>query len=122
MSDALKRRKTLFIDIDGTLFKHHGNLASQVAEQPCLLPGVLMKFDEWDRKGYNIILVSGRRESMREATARQLSSAGIFYDQLIMGIGGGERVMINDSKPDGDRQTASAVVVTRNEGLGGINV
>ena len=58
------------------------------------------KILEWNKKGYTIILTTGRRESNRELTIKQLQEAGIFYDQLIMGVGRGPRVVINDLKPD----------------------
>ena len=83
------RPKTLFIDIDGLLLRHYGSGNKQArVENPEVLPGVLRKLDEWDRKGYRFILVTGRRESTRVATEKQLHSKGIVYDQLIMGIGG----------------------------------
>ena len=49
--------------------------------------------------------------------AKQLKSYGIFYDQLVMGVGGGDRVVINDRKPNGERNTACAINLNRNEGI-----
>jgi len=49
-------------------------------------------------------------------TVKQLQEAGIFYDQLIMGVGRGSRVLINDLKPDG-AITAYSVNIERNKGL-----
>ncbi len=115
------RPKTIFCDIDGTLFKHKGSITDVMMCVEELLPGVVEKFAEWDRKGYNIILVTGRRESARERTENQLKDAGIFYDRLIMGIGGGVRILINDEKPGGEI-TAEAICLKRNEGIGKINV
>ena len=95
-----KRPSTIFCDIDGTLVEHESPVTtSQSGYKMKLLEGTLEKLDEWDRRGYNIILVTGRRESMRKQTEKQLSDAGIIYDQLIMGIGGGRRYIINDRKP-----------------------
>ena len=48
---------------------------------------------------------------------RQLAEAGIIYDQLIMNVGGGVRVLINDKKPNKDDETAIAICVERNKGL-----
>jgi len=59
---------------------------------------------------------------MRNKTEKQLSKIGIFYDQLIMGIGGGDRVLINDRKPDSTRDTAYVINLDRNEGLKGVNI
>ena len=87
-----------------------------------LLPGTLDILDEWDRKGYNIILTTGRRESMRKVTEKQLSEVGIIYDQLIMGIGGGKRYLINDKKPNGSKNYASAINLIRNEGISNIKI
>ena len=116
------RPNTIFCDIDGTLVKHNGDICSQHLGDPILLKGVKEKFQEWDRKGYKIFLTTGRRESVRRDTEIQLSNAGIFYDQLIMGVGGGARVLINDRKPNGEHDTAVAINLIRNEGLGDIDV
>jgi phosphoglycolate phosphatase-like HAD superfamily hydrolase len=111
------RAKTIFCDIDGTLLLHHGDLHKQIHKEPSLLEGALERLAEWDKKGWNIILVTGRRESCREQTEAQLQKVGIFYDRLIMGIGGGDRVLINDRKPDSHRDTAHSINLERNEGI-----
>lgn len=108
--------KTIFIDIDGTILRHNGDLSKQILTTPEVLPEVLEKFNEWNRKGYYIVLTTGRKECMREMTIKALLSSGVFYDQLVMGLPRGERVLINDSKPDMNN-TASAFVVGRNNGL-----
>ena len=113
--------KTIFCDIDGTLIKHFGSHLTQISEPPVLLDKTIETIDEWDRKGYNIILTTGRRESCRELTVKQLESLGIFYDQLIMGIGGHDRVLINDRKSNG-RDTAFCHNVDRNKGIGDLSV
>jgi hypothetical protein len=116
------RPKTLIIDIDGTLLHHHGTGIEQAIISPTLLPGVIEKFDEWDRKGYNLILMTGRRESERKSTDKQLRDVGIVYDQLIMGVGGGDRVLINDTKENSQEPTAFGFTVKRNEGIGGLDI
>ena len=113
----MERAKTLFIDIDGTLLHHYGEGIVQVHKRGKLLPGVLKQMDAWDRKGYNIILTTGRRESQRQKTEEQLLKAKIPYDRLIMGLGGGARVIINDTKPNSKIPTAFAITVPRNGGL-----
>ena len=93
------RPKTIFCDIDGTLIEHFPPGSNFHEFSPKVLPGVTEKILEWDKKGYRIILTTGRKESMRKFTEKQLEQVGIFYDMLIMGIGGGVRVLINDYKP-----------------------
>jgi len=120
----MNRPKTLFIDIDGTLFHHSGDRTNMCSSNvmPLILPGVKEKFNDWDRKGYCIILTTGRKEGDREVTKKQLAYHGIPYDQLVMGITGGERVLINDTKPDSTVATARALVVTRNEGIVNLDI
>jgi hydroxymethylpyrimidine pyrophosphatase-like HAD family hydrolase len=116
----MDRPKTIFLDIDGTLIEHTEEITKQLTEIPNLLMGTLETLTEWDRKGYNIILTTGRRESARKSTEEQLSKLGIFYDQLIMGIGGGIRVLINDRKKNESYDTAISINLNRNEGISSI--
>lgn len=110
--------KTIFCDIDGTLLKHQGSEAlHKVLVNNCsILNNAIESITYWKDCGYTIILTTGRTESMRNITNKQLENHGIFYDQLIMGLPRGERILINDCKPDGT-QTALAVNLKRNEGL-----
>jgi ribonucleotide monophosphatase NagD (HAD superfamily) len=116
------RPKTIICDIDGTLIVH--NMPSDAAKTSCkpiLLEGTLDKLNEWEKNGYNIILLTGRKESMRQVTVNQLSQLGVYYDQLIMGVGGGPRYLINDYKPDGT-QAAFAINIERNKGVKDIHI
>lgn len=116
------RPKTILCDIDGTLVKHTDPTQSSNPDYELeLLPGTLKKLIEWDRKGYGIVLITGRRESSRAATEKQLARAGIFYDQLIMGIGGGKRIIINDRKPDGI-DACDSISINRNSGIANIEI
>lgn len=113
--------KTIICDIDGVLLQHRNQgLSSQLYSKP--LDGTIDKINEWDAKGYNIILITGRRESLRSKTEKQLLMYDIFYDQLIMGVGGGDRVVINDRKPNSDRETAYSVNLYRNEGISEVKI
>ena len=111
--------KTIFCDLDGTLTKHPAD--ATVIQDPNyeleVLPGTKEIMNDWDRKRYYIVITTGRKESAREATVKQLQRAGILYDQLIMGFGGGDRILINDRKPNSDRDTAYVINVDRNKGL-----
>ena len=121
------RPKTIICDIDGTLIHHYGDICNQHHKEespfrPLVLPGTLEKIREWDKKGYKIILLTGRKESTRAATETQLDKLEIIYDQLVMGVTGGERVLINDLKPNKSDPTATAINLPRNEGIGNIDV
>jgi hypothetical protein len=114
--------KTIFCDIDGTLVTHpgtnnnHKELPTQTHKLE-LLEGTIEKLWEWDSQGHRIILTTGRKESMRNITVKQLEEVGIIYDQLIMGIGGGQRYLINDLKPGRDYDTAFGINLIRDTGI-----
>ena len=110
--------KTIFCDLDGTLVKHSNPIDIQNPDYELeVLPGVHEKLIEWDIKGYHVVITTGRKESAKEATIIQMQRAGINYDQLIMGFGGGDRILINDRKLNSDRDTAFVINLERNKGL-----
>lgn len=110
--------KTIICDIDGCILKHFGNLSDIIMSPPEILAGVKEKFEEWDKNSCKIILLTGRRENLREITEMQLNSFGLFWDVLVMGATRGQRILINDLKPDIATETAIAINIKRNEGLG----
>ena len=113
--------KTLFIDIDGTILKHQGTFSEISMKEATLLPDARDRLNEWCSKEYKIILTTGRRESMRKTTELQLGRLGIPYDQLVMGLSKGNRIVVNDRRPNGD-DTAFAINVNRDYGLGDIEI
>lgn len=114
-------RKTIFCDIDGTIFKHKCTLSKMVTEKPVILPGVLDKFYEWRENDYYIVITTARPEGCKRITEKQLHEVGLFWDKLIMGLPVGPRVVINDKKPNG-MITSYAVCVDRNAGLEDVEV
>jgi len=120
-----KRPKTIICDIDGTLIEHTGGPYDQFTKNMVVLDGVIEKLEEWDSLCYRVILLTGRKESMRTRTEKQLENCGIFYDQLVMGVGGGARVLVNDLKPDDkdpNNPTAIAINIKRNKGLRDVKI
>ena len=114
----MEKPKTIFCDIDGTLIEHVGPSSIQSTHPEFkLLPNSLAALNLWDKMGYNIILTTGRKESLREKTVNMLSELGIVYDKLIMGIGGGYRILINDLKPDSSNNTCYSINLPRNKGI-----
>lgn len=108
--------QTIILDIDGTLLKHPGSF-DEIGKVTELLPGVREKFADWVSKDYTIILVTGRRESLRRKTINQLNDLGLPFDHLIMGLPRGKRLLVNDFKPGSTDSTAEAYCVERNKGL-----
>lgn len=109
--------KTIICDIDGTIFKYPPNGSAQIVnEDEVVLPGVAEQFNRWEAKGHRIILVTGRRESLRSWTEATLVDRGIPFDQLIMGCPDEGRVLINDINFAG-KIKAHAVNLERDAGM-----
>ena len=109
--------KTIICDIDGTIFQYSPEGTAQIVqEKPILLSGVVEKFNEWEMQGCRIILITGRRESVREVTEVALRNAGIPFDILLMGYADTGRVLINDINWKG-KIKAHCVNLKRDEGF-----
>lgn len=116
------KQKTIFCDIDGTLVEHFNpHELSKSSTKLIILDGTIEKLIEWEKNGYKIILTTGRKKSLKKVTKKQLKKLGIFYDDLIMGIGSGERILINDKKLDGT-VTVRCFSPDRNEGIKNIDI
>ncbi|MEF3190944.1 MAG: HAD family acid phosphatase [Campylobacterales bacterium] len=107
---------TWLIDIDGTILRHNGHKEGKEE----LLPGVL---EFWKKipKEDTIILLSARTEEEKPQTLRFLQSHGLHFHEAIFGLPKGERILLNDSKPQG-LNTALAVNVARDAGLGDLKL
>lgn len=114
--------KTVFCDIDGCIFKHHGDILA-IINSPCeLLPGVRDTFASWGRKGYTIVLTTGRPESLRDLTNQQIFKSGLYCHHLIMDLPRGPRVIINDVKPERGIETAACINLDRNKGMKNVDI
>ena len=106
--------KTIICDIDGTIVEYMGGGHTAIIEnEHQILPGVRERFRSWEAQGHRIILITGRRESVRERTESELVRLGIPFDTLLMGHADSGRILINDI---GFRVKAHAVNVTRDAG------
>ena len=111
--------KTIICDIDGTITEYMGGGHTAIIEnEHQILPGVREKFREWESAGHRIILITGRRESVRERTESELRRLGIPFDTLLMGHADSGRILINDI---GFQVKAHAVNVTRDAGWNDID-
>ena len=100
---------TWIFDLDGTIVKHNGYL---IDGQDTFLPGAedfLKAIPEQDM----IIFITSRTEEYREITELFFKERGIRYDYIIFGAPYGERILINDDKPQG-LKTGVAINVPRN--------
>jgi hypothetical protein len=113
--------KTIICDIDGTLTRYldggHQRIIHQDHEA---LPGVVEHMRRWESKGARIILITGRRESVRQRTEDELRRIGIPFDVLLMGYADTGRILINDISPHVGNK-AHAVNVPRDAGWNDID-
>ena len=111
--------KTIICDIDGTLVKYTGEGHLGIVNKDHeLLPGVYDRMRKWEAQGHRIILITGRRESVRERTESELRRLGIPFDILLMVYADSGRILINDI---GSKVKAHAVNVTRDAGWNDID-
>lgn len=109
--EKIKQGHTIFCDIDGTIFYHATN---------DILPGVKEKFDEWNDKGYTIILTTARISDWKDETLRALDVHGLCYHAIIFDLGNGSRYVINDIKEGKER--AFGINVERDGGINHLDI
>jgi dTDP-glucose pyrophosphorylase len=112
-----EKPKTIFCDLDGTILHHYHSYSEMALSNVLVLSKAIDKLNEWDSFGHKIILCTARKESARTLTESQLSSLGIPYDYLLMGLTNGQRVLINDKLNSSDNDRALAVNLITNGGF-----
>ena len=114
----MQKRSTVFCDIDGTIlvYRKFEDVETVAAS---LTPDAL-KLNDWADLGHHIILTTARPEYMRAKTESELATLGIKWDMLIMEIGRGPRILINDEEPNGTSPKAIAFSIERDSGLSNI--
>ena len=112
----MEKNPTIFCDIDGTLFVYRQfvDLTTIKAE---VISSTASYIRKHKAKGAVIVITTARPEVLRPFTELELKLNNIPYDQVVMGIGRGERILINDSDEGSTVPRAIAYPVIRNEGL-----
>lgn len=101
--------KTWILDLDGTLVKHNGY---KLDGHDTLLPGT-KKFLSNIGPDDMVIIVTSRKENIKEKTIAFLRDNHIRYDHIIWEAPYGERIVVNDKKPS-DLKMAFSVNTERN--------
>ncbi len=120
--------KTIFLDIDGTIFKQVEKqddpsqwLNFMHTMETEVIHNSALKCVEWHMKGYRIILTTGRPSTVRESCVAQLAKHNIIYDQLIMDLGPFPRYLINNQSDSGECK-AIAIDLETNVGISEIDL
>ena len=118
--NSIKPSGTIFCDLDGTIIVHEDsptNLGIKILE------GAYKIIKNWKDQNYYIILTTARNSINREYLESELSKHNIIYDELIMNLSSGTRILINDRKPsDFLKPSAIAYEVERNIGIKNIDI
>ena len=99
---------TWIFDLDGTIVKHNGYLLDG---QDTLLPRALEFLHNISEKDM-VVIITSREEKYRELTETFLKNNNIRYDYIIFTAPYGERILVNDDKPNG-MKTSYAVNTQR---------
>lgn len=111
---------TIFLDLDGTLIEHDPGIYNQYGSYNSTIT-VLSKetvtlLNSLWHQGHIIILTTARPENQRVALEKQLQEIGLKFDQIVCGLNGGPRLLVNDTKPSlPGIQTAYAANINRNQ-------
>ena len=103
-------QKTWILDLDGTILVHDG---PYILGRDQFLPGAEEFMKSITEKDM-IIFLTARSEWEKAHTLQFLKDHHVRYDHIIFGAGQGERILINDNKPDG-LVTAVAINTTRDK-------
>lgn len=112
----MEKKKTFFVDIDGTIFIYRKFETYKTSEAQVIISSKRYLQQVWD-EGHMIVLTTARPEDLREHTEYELRKNGIPYHKLIMGIERGPRILINDMDPNKPGRRAFAINVTRDGGI-----
>jgi hypothetical protein len=112
----LKKKNTIFCDIDGTIFKYRKFETYKTSEaEP--IPSTVKYLQKQQKEGHMIILTTARPHDMLGHTMWELDNYSIPYQRLVMGLERGPRYLINDMDPEKEGDRAIAVNLIRNQGF-----
>ena len=104
---------TWFIDLDGSIVKHNGYI---VDKEDSLLDGVSVFFRNIPTKDI-IIITTSRKKKFKKKTIEFLKQNKIRFNEIMFDLPYGERILINDIKPNQKLKTSISINLKRNYGL-----
>ncbi len=120
--EKIVKHPTFFVDIDGTIVKYRkfSELStSTLTPIQDVIDFINKSYDE----GCHIVITTARPESFQLMTKQELEKLGVKYHQMIMGIGRGTRVVLNDKDPDApDIPRALGINFVRDQGFKDVEI
>ena len=102
---------TWILDLDGTFVKHNGY---KISGEDSFLPGAEEFLKSIPQKDM-IVFLTSRTDVYRKMTEEFLKKNGIRYDHIIFNAPYGERILMNDDKPNGLK---TGIVVNKKRDMG----
>jgi hypothetical protein len=120
--EKITKNPTFFVDIDGTIVKYRKfNELSTAVLTP--IQDVIDFLNKSYDEGAHIVITTARPPQYELFTKQELEKLGVKYHQMIMGIGRGTRVVLNDKDPEmPDLPRAWGINFTRDKGLQDIEI
>lgn len=120
--EKVTKHPTFFVDIDGTIVKYRkfSELSTAVLTP---IQDVIDFINKSYDNGCHIVITTARPQSFELFTKQELEKLGVKYHQMLMGIGRGTRVVLNDKDPDApELPRAWGINFTRDQGLKDIEI
>jgi ribonucleotide monophosphatase NagD (HAD superfamily) len=120
--EKITKNPTFFVDIDGTIVKYRkfSELSTAVLTP---IQDVIDFLNKSYDEGAHIVITTARPPQYELFTKQELEKLGVKYHQMIMGIGRGTRVVLNDKDPEmPDLPRAWGINFTRDKGLQDIEI
>jgi len=96
--EKVTKHPTYFVDIDGTIVKYRkfSELSTSILTPiQDVIDFINKSYDE----GCHIVITTARPNNFELFTKQELEKLGVKYHQMIMGIGRGTRIVLNDKDP-----------------------
>lgn len=116
------KNPTFFVDIDGTLvqYRKFNELSTSVLTPIQEVIDVVNKYYD---EGAIIVITTARPNSYELFTKQELEKIGVKYHQLVMDLGRGTRVILNDKDPENEQiPRALGINLNRNQGWEGLDI
>jgi hypothetical protein len=116
------KNPTFFVDIDGTLvqYRKFNELSTSVLTPIQEVIDVINKYYD---EGAVIVITTARPSSYELFTKQELEKIGVKYHQLVMDLGRGTRVILNDKDPENEQiPRAIGINLNRNQGWEGLDI
>jgi hydroxymethylpyrimidine pyrophosphatase-like HAD family hydrolase len=120
--EKITKNPTFFVDIDGTIVKYRkfSELSTSVLTP---IQDVIDFLNKSYDEGAHIVITTARPPQYELFTKQELEKLGVKYHQMIMGIGRGTRVVLNDKDPEmPELPRAWGINFTRDKGLQDIEI